>query len=401
MVRGPAVIVAGVLMLAGAFLQAQTDLVSDRARKIHGAALVLDTHVDIPNLLIPGWNFTDEHQKDQVDLPRIRKGGLDALFMSIYMPGTVTGSKAVGDAVELIAAVRRLVDDHPVDLVLCMTAEDVRRAHTQRKVAILMGMEGGHMINNSLAILRTYSSLGVRYLTLTHSVNTDWADSSGDQPKHNGLTEFGRQVVGELNRLGVMVDISHVSDKTFWDALEVSRAPMLASHSSVRAIAPHARNMTDDMIRALAAKGGVIQINYNTTFIDSVVTAHMAKREPRQKELELQFPGKANEARVDQVLTAEFGPRPPADWEKILDHIDHAVKLAGPDHVGLGSDFDGATMPTGMEDVSRLPKITEGLLRRGYRASDVRKILGENTLRLMADVERVSKQLQKEGDKSR
>jgi membrane dipeptidase len=368
----------------------QQDRIADQARKLHSSALVLDTHVDIPNLLRPGWNFTDEHREDQVDLPRLRKGRLDALFMSIYMPGTVTGPLAVNNALELIAAVHKLAEDLPADISLCTTAEQVRRAHRDGKIAVLLGMEGGHMINNSLPILRTYARLGVRYLTLTHSVNTDWADSSGDRPTHNGLAAFGRQVVSELNRLGVMVDISHVADTTFWNALQISRAPMIASHSSSRAIARHPRNMTDEMIKALAAKGGVIQINYAVGFLDDARAQYTLRIADRQRALEKEFPGPQHAERRRAEIVREFGPAPPVQWEKIVEHIDHVVKLVGPDHVGLGSDFDGATMPVGMEDVTQLPRITEALLRRNYAEADIKKILGENTLRLMADVERVS-----------
>jgi membrane dipeptidase len=372
------------------------DRVAERARKLHNAALVFDTHVDIPNLLRPGWMFSEEHREDHVDLPRIRKGGLDALFMSIYMAGTVTGPQAVNDAVELIAAVRKLSEDFPDAVVLCTTADQVRRAHREGKVAILLGMEGGHMINNSLAILRSYADLGVRYLTLTHNVNTDWADSAAGQAKHGGLTDFGRQVVRELNRLGVMVDISHVSDETFWDALEVSRAPMIASHSSARAIAGHHRNMTDEMIKALAAKGGVIQINYAVQFLDEARAQYSLRTAARQRELAKEFPGPDHAEHRRAEIIAEFGPPPEVRWETIVEHIDHAVRLVGANHVGLGSDFDGATMPSGMEDVTHLPKITEALLRRKYSEEDVRKILGENTLRLMADVGRVAAELQNE-----
>ena len=370
------------------------DRIAERAQRLHNSALVFDTHVDIPNLLRPDWQFSEEHRADHVDLPRIRKGGLDALFMSIYMPGNVTGPRAVNDAVEMIAAVRKLAENLPDTVVLCTTADQVRRAHRDGKVAVLLGMEGGHMINNSLAILRSYADLGVRYLTLTHNVNTDWADSAADQAKHNGLTEFGRQVVRELNRLGVMVDISHVSDDTFWDALEVSRAPMIASHSSARAIARHHRNMTDEMIKALAAKGGVIHINYAVQFLDQARAEYSLKTAPRQRALEKEFPGREHAERRRAQIVAEFGPAPEVRWESIVEHIDRVVKLVGPNHVGLGSDFDGATMPSGMEDVTQLPKITEALLRRNYSEADVRKILGENTLRLMADAARVAAGLQ-------
>jgi membrane dipeptidase len=224
-------------------------------------------------------------------------------------------------------------------------------------------------------------------------VNTDWADSSGDQPKHNGLTDFGKQVVRELNRLGVMVDISHVSDKTFWDALEVSQAPLIASHSSCRALAGHPRNLTDEMIRALAAKGGVIQINYLDSFIDRDLYEYSQKSRALMRELMEKYPGPENAAKRREEVAAAFGPAPRASWERIIDHLDHAVKLVGAGHVGLGSDFDGGSMPQGMEDVTHLPQITEALLRRGYSESEIKKILGENTLRLLAEVERVAAQM--------
>jgi len=379
-----------VIVAAVAVVLSQEDRITQRAETLHRSALVVDTHVDAPNLRRAGWRFADEHAEDHVDLPRLRKGGLDALFFSIFMDGTVTGPKAVNDALEMIAAVQKLADDLPGDVALCTTADEVRRANRQHKVALLMGMEGGHMINDSLPVLRTYARLGVRYLTLTHNVNTNWADAAADTPKHNGLTEFGKEVVRELNRLGVMVDVSHVADKTFWDALAVSRAPMIASHSSARALAGHPRNMTDDMIKALAAKGGVIHINYYIAFLDDGIAKYTVAHDAREKQLEAQFPGAENKARRDALLLQEFGPRATTGWERIVDHIDYAVKLVGADHVGLGSDFDGATMPVGMEDVTKLPKITAELLRRGYRESDIRKILGENTLRLMRDVERAA-----------
>ena len=392
------------LALSGSQLPAQQkDAVAERARKLHFSSIVLDTHIDVtPKLQRKDWNIADEHKDGHIDLPRMKRGGLNGLFFSIYMSGTVTGPKAVNDAIERIAAVHKLAADMPDKFMLCTTAADVRRAHKEGKVAALMGMEGGHMINNSLPILRMYAELGVRYLTLTHSVNTDWADSSGDQPKHNGLTDFGKDVVRELNRLGVMVDISHVADKTFWDAIEVSRAPMIASHSSCRALSDHPRNMTDDMIKALAKKGGVIQINYLDAFIDKDLAEYGKKRTAKMRELESQFPGTTREAVIKRrdEATKLLGPAPKASWERIIDHIDHAVKLVGADHVGLGSDFDGGSMPVGMEDASLLPKITEALLRKGYSETDVRKILGENTVRLMAEVERIARQVRAEEAKA-
>jgi len=265
-----------------------------------------------------------------------------------------------------------------------------------KKIAVLMGMEGGHMIDNDLGLLRLYATLGVRYLTLTHSLNTTWADSSGDKPTHDGLTPFGKDVVRELNRLGIMVDISHVADKTFFDALEVTKAPVIASHSSCRAISNAPRNMTDDMLRALSKNGGVVMINYNAGFLSEEYRA--AKRSP-ELNARIQTVTKQcgeNEAcsireseRINQEAMTK-GDLPKVTWEKIIEHIDHAVKVAGIDHVGLGSDFDGAVMPLGMEDVSMLPRITDALLKKGYSEKDIQKILGGNILRVMEDVERIA-----------
>jgi len=351
-----------------------------RAARIHKQAIVVDTHIDTTMMLgKEGWDFMVRHQpepgENHVDLPRIREGGLDAAFFSIYMPGTVTGPEAVKRALVLIDHVRTLAEQHPNEVVLATTAAEVRAAHKAGKFAALMGMEGGHMIDDSLAVLRDYQRLGVRYLTLSHSVNTNWADSSGDKPAHNGLTAFGKDVVRELNRLGVMVDISHVADKTFWDALETSKAPLVASHSSMRAISGHARNMTDDMVRALGAKGGVVMINYSVGFLSN----------------------ERFEAGQRNVPEADL---PRVSWEKIVDHIDHAVKLAGAAHVGLGSDFDGTTVPDGMEDASKLPKITAALLAKGYSEQDVKNILGENILRLLDKVDAVGRELRGAASKS-
>ncbi len=380
------------------FAQNANDVISSRAKKIHFSSLVLDTHIDVTPKLQTDWKFDERHPTGHIDLPRMKEGGLNGLFFSIYMSGNVTGPKAVNDALQRIAAVHQLTEDMPDKIMLCRTAADVRLAHKQGKIAGLMGMEGGHMINNSLPVLRMYAELGVRYLTLTHSINTDWADSSGDLPKHNGLTDFGKDVVRELNKLGVMVDVSHAADKTFWDALEISKAPMIASHSSCRAISGHPRNMTDEMIKALAAKGGVIQINYLDSFIDPELYAYSQKTQAARRDLSQKYQNEPRETvfpKIREELTAQFGNPPKASWERIVEHIDHAVKLVGADHVGLGSDFDGGSMPVGMEDCSKLPQITEALLRKGYKESDIRKILGLNTVRLLADIERVSKQVRK------
>jgi membrane dipeptidase len=366
------------------------DGIARRARQLHFSSMVLDTHIDTTPKLQTNWKFIEEHKEGHVDLPRMKQGGLNALFFSIYMSGTVTGPKAVNDSIERIAAVHRLTRELPDQITLCVTADQVRAAHRQGKIAALMGMEGGHMINSSLPILRMYAALGVRYLTLTHGLNTEWADSSGDKPRHNGLTDFGRDVVRELNRLGVLVDISHVSDRTFWDVMKISSAPVIASHSSCRALCENPRNMTDEMIKAMADKGGVIQINYHVEFLDFKATEYFRKAEPLLRQLREKEGSMADPAKIRVEIARQFGEAPRISWERIIDHIDHAVKLVGANHVGLGSDFDGAVMPDGMESAAQLPKITEALMRRGYSTSDIKNILGENLLRVLAQAERVA-----------
>ena len=392
-IRVLAALLGGTLSLLA--VTAQTNI-SQQAHDLHFNSIVVDTHDDTTQrLLDPKFDFGARHTDGSVDIPRMRDGGMDAIFFSIWIPGTVTGPAAVRRALQQIAAVRETVARHPNDLVLCTTAEEVRSATAAKKIAALIGVEGGHMINNSLANLDQFYTLGVRYMTLTHTANTDWADSSGDKPAHDGLTPFGKQVIAEMNKLGMMVDISHVADKTFYDVLAVSQAPVIASHSSCRALCSAPRNMTDDMIKALAAKGGVIQINYHVGFL-SQKFQDASKANPelgKQIEAESKKRCAGNEAceliEADKI-TREYvaqGKLPRVEWTEIIAHIDHAVKLVGADHVGLGSDFDGADMPYGMEDASHLPQITSALLAKGYSPADIQKILGGNTLRLMQDVE--------------
>jgi membrane dipeptidase len=376
------------------------DGISERARKLHFSSIVVDTHDDTTQLLLdPKFDLGERHTSGSVDIPRMREGGLSAIFFSIWIPSKVTGPTAVQKALEQIGVVREQVRKHTKDLVLATTAEQIRQARGEGKIAVLLGVEGGHMINSDLGVLRKYAGLGVRYMTLTHSGNDEWADSSTDKAVHNGLTDLGRNVVLEMNRLGVMADISHVSDKTFYDALSVSKAPLLASHSSCRAICDAPRNMTDQMMKDLAAKGGVIQINYHVGFLSQEFrNAEKADRQINEAiALEVNKRcGDVNEGCMlieGDRITREYvakGVLPRVDYAKIIEHIVHAVKVAGIDHVGLGSDFDGANMPYGMEDATMLPRITEALLKKGYSEGDVKKILGENTVRLMADVQRVS-----------
>ena len=385
-------------------VSASSDSVSDQANRLTHSAIVIDTHDDTTQrLLDPHFDLAARHSEGNIDIPRMRDGGLSAIFFSIWIPGKILGPEAVKQAVVQIDAVRETVRKHPNDLVLATSADDIRAAHAQGEIAALMGVEGGHMMGNDLAVLRTFAALGVRYMTLTHMENNEWADSSTAKPEHNGLTDFGRNVVLEMNRLGIIVDVSHVSDKTFYDALSVSKAPVFASHSSCRALCNAARNMTDDMMRDLAKHGGVIQINYHVGFLSQEFRDYENAHPNAEKEINDEVTKRCggNEAckltAGDQIVREfmESGKLPKVNWTVIVDHIDHAVKVAGIDHVGLGSDFDGAVMPIGMQDVTHLPQITDALLKKSYSESDIRKILGENTLRVLADVQRVSHDLNK------
>jgi membrane dipeptidase len=402
MVRALLLAVVCVSSVCLAALAGSADSISEKARKLHFSSIVVDTHDDTTQHFLDGkFDLGVRSDTGSIDIPRMKEGGLGAIFFSIWIPSKVTGPEAVNRAMIQIDAIREQVRHHSKDLVLATTAAEVREARKQGKIAALMGVEGGHMINSNLGVLRSYAALGVRYMTLTHSGNDEWADSSTDKAVHNGLTDFGKDVVREMNRLGVIVDISHVSDKTFYDALEVSKAPLFASHSSCRAICDAPRNMTDQMMKDLAAKGGVVQINYHVGFlsqefrdaekadpeINKAITAEVTKRCGENESCQLIEGDRITREYVEQ------GKLPRVEFGKIIEHIDHAVKVAGIDHVGLGSDFDGANMPYGMEDATKLPKITEALLQKGYSESDVKKILGENTLRVMAEVERVSREL--------
>lgn len=379
--------------------------ISQHTRDLHFRSIVFDTHDDTTQRLIyQHYDIGTRHTDGSIDIPRMREGGLNAIFFAIWIPGTTTGAEAAKQTLDQIAVVRKMIASNTKDLAFCRTADEVRRTRVSDRISVLIGVEGGHMIANDLALLRTYAEIGVRYMTLTHMVNNEWADSSTDKPVHNGLTDFGREVVREMNRLGIMVDISHVSDKTFYDAFAVSQAPVIASHSSCRVLCNAPRNMSDDMIRALGAKGGVVQINYHVGFLSQEFLD--ASRDNADligsQEAEVDKQCGIDEAckviegdKLTRRLVVK-GKLPRVSWEKIIEHIDHVAKLVGVDHVGLGSDFDGADMPFGMEDVSQLPKITDGLLKKGYSDSDVQKILGGNTMRVMEQVEATARRLGRE-----
>jgi membrane dipeptidase len=403
MIRAGLLLLSSLIAAVSLLVSTPADSISEQARNLHFSSIVVDTHDDTTqNLFVPGFDLGKRNSMGHIDIPRMREGGLSAIFFSIWIDGRILGPPAIQKALDQIDAVHQNVQKYSKDLSFARTAEDVRRAHADGKIAVLIGIEGGHMLGNDIRMVRIYSQLGVRYMTLSHFYNDEWADSSTDKPVHNGLTEYGKEIVQEMNRQGMLVDISHVSDKTFYDALAISKAPLIASHSSCRALCNHPRDMTDEMIKALAAKGGVIQINYEKSFIDQAYKDASEKEsggvvaviDRLRKECgdDDSCIGKKMAEQEKQATAA--GRLPHVSWERIVDHIDHAVKLVGADHVGLGSDFDGANMPEGMDDVTHLPQITDALLKKGYSEADIRKILGENTLRVLAAAEQVSREMQ-------
>jgi len=370
-----------------------------KALKLHRSAIIVDGHNDIPTIMVDD-NYdiaTPSAGKYHTDLARMKQGGMTGEFFSIYVDGKYAKEGgAARRAMDLIDVVYRAAERYPNQLMMATTVADIRRAKRDGKIAALMGIEGGHAIENSLSALRDFYRLGVRYMTLTHNNTNDWADSSRDKPLHNGLTDFGKEVVREMNRLGMLVDVSHVSDKTMSDALDVSTAPVIASHSSARALDSHPRNIPDDLLRRIAKNGGVVMVNFYTVFIDQ--KAYDADKE-RDKRLKPQLDAlkenfKGDDKRLEEERNKLYAanPLPPVPLSVLIDHIDHIAKVAGIDHVGLGSDFDGGvTLPEGVKDISELPNITYELLRRGYSETDVRKILGENFLRAFAKAEQVAR----------
>lgn len=366
-------------------------------------AIIIDTHADTPQgLLDQGDDLANPASPLMVTIPKMRAGHLGAEFFSIWVDVNWPKQDLIHRALDLIDATDQQVAKHSDVLALAGTADDIERLHRQGKIAILLGVEGGHEIEGDLRILDIYYRLGVRYMTLTHTKDNDLGDSSGDEPHWKGLSPLGRQAVERMNRLGMMVDISHVSDSTFYAALAASKAPLLASHSSCRALCNSARNMTDDMIRALAKNGGVIDINFYSGFIGQPYHDAFAKIE-KHVDAEIDA-ARANYARegkrfsyLDEVRLEQRYTRslPVPSYTEIADHLDHAVKIGGIDHVGLGSDFDGVdSTPRGMEDVSKIPNLVRELARRGYSEQDLEKILGGNVLRLMRQVEQVAYQMQ-------
>jgi membrane dipeptidase len=385
--------------------------VSPRAQKIHDSALVVDTHADTPQrFLDEGFDIGSTDPKDigHISLDKAQRGNLGAEFFSIWVDPETNHGNFARHTFDLIDSVYEQAARHPDRIMMAYSTADIERARKEHKLAALMGIEGGHSIENDIHLLRDYYRLGVRYMTLSWSNTNEWADSSGDidDPKvqhHDGLTDFGKQVVLEMNRLGMMVDISHVADKTFWDAIATTKAPVIASHSSARALVDAPRNMTDEMLRAVTKNGGVVQVNFFNGFDDADFRNAIAAQAKDQAAAvqkymdELKAEGKpVNYVEVDRIEREWLAkiPRPPL--KSLIDHIDHIAKVAGIDHVGLGSDFDGVSgaTPQGMDSAADLPKITQALLDRGYSAEDIKKILGGNLMRVFRDVESVSRTMQ-------
>jgi membrane dipeptidase len=407
------VVLALILSCICSFAQTDITTISPQARRIHDSAVVIDTHADTPQ------RFIDENfdlgtvtpvSEGNLDLQKARQGNLGAEFFSIWVDPQTSAGHYTQRALDLIDSVYQQAARHPDQVVMAFSAEDIVRARTSphKKLAALMGLEGGHALEGDMRVLRDFYRLGVRYITLTWSNTNALGDSSGDinDPKvqhHNGLTPFGKEVVLEMNRLGMMVDISHVADKTFWDTLAVTKAPVIASHSSARALVNAPRDMTDDMLRAVAKNGGVVDVNFYSAFDDETFRKQAdAQRKESDAAVEKMIARHKAEGKpvtymdVDHIQREYLAkiPRPPL--KSLIDQIDHIAKVAGVDHVGLGSDFDGVSgaLPQGMDSVADLPKITQALLDRGYKPEDIKKVLGGNVMRVFRQVEQVSRQMQ-------
>ncbi len=393
-----------VMVLLPTAALAQRTVSDAEVRQVHRSTLLIDSHNDVTSETVAGLDIGKPHA-GRTDVPKLREGGIGAVFFAVYVDAQyVDGNRSAHRALEMIDTVRHdIIGRYPRDFALARTADEIEAAHKQGKIAALMGIEGGHAIEDSPRLLRQFYELGVRYMTLTHMNTNNWADGSGDMDDpsvkhHNGLTDFGKDIVREMNRLGMMVDISHVADKTFWDVLEVSKAPAFASHSSCRSLSSFFRNMADEMIIALAKKGGVIQINFLCAFVsqksEDVSGPQRTALLRKMREVRAAYPN--DPAKRDEEIGKLWGNLdegvPRATLADVVANIDHVVKIAGIDAVGIGPDYDGTgCAPEGIDDMSKFPALTRALLEKGYSAADIRKIYGENTLRLMRAVERAAR----------
>jgi membrane dipeptidase len=371
-----------------------TDAARADAATVHGRAIIVDGHCDTPyRLRRSGGTLASHDDAAQLDLEKLKQSGITASFFVSYVPPFYAGRGAARFARELIAIIHREAAAHPDQLTFATSAAEIRQAKRDGKIALMIGVEGGHAIEDSLEILEEFYASGARYMTLTHVNTNNWADSSGDAERHGGLTDFGRDVVRRMNQLGMIVDISHVSDKTFYHALETSTVPLVATHSSCRALTSHPRNLTDQMLRDLASAGGLCMINFFSAFINQSVTDTMRKATRRPKSNDAPS---VNEEIPDDRFDWDDYQRwfdslgcPNATLDDAVDHIMHAVEVAGVDHVGIGSDFDGVpALPDGLTDASKLPAVTAALLERALSAEEVEKVLGLNFLRVFEQIER-------------
>jgi membrane dipeptidase len=390
---------------AAAFLgPAPGETLEERAARVHRQAIIIDGHNDIPSVILAsGYDLGTRSSRTHTDLARMKAGGITGEFFSIYVDKelvehpTVQGGGPLRRAIDLIDLTYQQVERHPAELTLATTAADIRRAKREGKVAVLMGVEGGHAIENSLFALRTLHRLGCRYMTLTHSNTNEWADSAGFSGplvvRHHGLSSFGEEVVREMQRIGMLVDVSHVSDETFWSVMKVAKAPVIASHSSSRALAAQRRNLSDDMLRALAKNGGVAMVNFWSLYLSNEYGAAAGKWMEKNGKAFAELRARLHDDPLafHEALTrlrVEGDPFPKVPFARLIDHIDHMVQVAGVDHVGLGSDFDGVDdLPEGLTGIDGLPKITLELARRGYKDEDLLKILGGNFLRVFEATE--------------
>ena len=400
---------SGLLLLAllvtsASAAAAQSDPALERARKLLRSVPLIDGHNDL------AWEIRESktapmdvaaydlrtRTPGHTDLERLKAGQVGAQFWSIYVPGEVKDSGYARIQLEQFDIARRFIARYPERLALALTAADIEREFKRGRVASLLGMEGGHVIENSLGALRSYYDLGARYMTLTHNVTLDWADAALDSTRHDGLTDFGREVVREMNRLGMLVDLSHVSPATMSDALDVTQAPVIFSHSSARALTEHPRNVPDSILQRLPKNGGVVMVTFVPAFVSNEV-AQYEKRETEENErISAEVADTAEVSRRMEQWSAA-NPRPQATLAQVADHIEHVRKVAGVDHVGLGSDFDGITnVPVGLEDVSTFPQLFAELIRRGWSDDDLRKLAGRNVLRVLREAERTSERLRKE-----
>jgi membrane dipeptidase len=381
---------------------------SARVARILKTTPLIDGHNDWPEVLRERegdarWTMDLTHGLDKrptpynTDIERLRKGMVGGQFWSVYVSADLPGLEQVKDTLEQIDLVRDIVARYPQDFALARTADDVRRIHRAGKIASMIGVEGGGQIDKSLSVLRAYHALGAGYLTLTHSRTIEWADSATDDPKHDGLTPFGEEVVHELNRLGMLVDLSHVSEGTMRDALRVSKAPVIFSHSSARALDDHPRDVSDDVLKLVAANGGVVMVNYAPAYVSDAYRHWSADRGAEKTRLNAPPFGGLLIGQPDKAAAAladwdKAHPAPPVTLAQVADHIEHIAKVAGVDHVGIGSDFDGVgnDLPKGLQDVTTYPALLAELMRRGWSDDDIRKVAGENVLRVMAAAEKVA-----------